>query len=89
MTSLMPRDNHSLMQYYLDGKKNHFFTFFFVKEKNEKKIKNKNLLDQHSYLKNKSLNEISYSQFLATEKVFKQKKYLTEVLLLTVEMNKP
>ena len=70
----MPRDNHSLMQYYLDGKKNHFFTFFFVKEKNTNKIKNKNLLGLHSYLKNKSLNEISYSQFLATEKVFKQKK---------------
>ena len=74
VTSLMPRDNHSLMQYYLDGKKNHFFTFFFVKEKNTNKIKNKNLLGLHSYLKNKSLNEISYSQFLATEKVFKQKK---------------
>tara|TARA_B100000029_G_scaffold501314_1_gene574486 strand:- start:1510 stop:2688 length:1179 start_codon:yes stop_codon:yes gene_type:complete len=72
--SSMPRDNHSLMQYYLDGKKNNFFTFFFVKEKNKNKIKNNNLLDTHSYLKNKSLNEISFAQFLATEKVFKQKK---------------
>ena len=27
--SIMPRDNHSSMQYYLDGVKNHFFTFFF------------------------------------------------------------
>ena len=70
----MPRDNHSLMQYYLDGKKNHFFTFFFVREKNSKKIKNKNLLKTHSYLENKSLNEISFCQFTATEKVFKQKK---------------
>ena len=72
--SIMPRDNHSLMQYYLDGKKNHFFTFFFVREKNSKKIKNKNLLKTHSYLENKSLNEISFRQFTATEKVFKQKK---------------
>ena len=74
LISLMPKDNHSLMQYYLHGNKNHFFTLFFVKEKNTKKIKNKSLLDTHSYLKNKSLNEVSYSQFLATEKVFKQRK---------------
>jgi len=72
--SSMPKDNHSLMQYYLDGNKNHFFTFFFVKEKNTNKIKNRGLLDTHSYLENKSVNEISYSQFLSTERVFKQKK---------------
>ncbi len=71
--SIMPRDNHSLMQYYLDGVKNHFFTFFFVKEKNSKKIKNNEILKSHFYLKNKSLNDISFSQFSATEKVFKKK----------------
>ncbi len=74
LISSMPKDNHSLLQYYLDGNKNHFFTFFFAKEKNTKKIKNKILLDTHLYLKNRGLNEVSYSQFLATEKVFKQKK---------------
>ena len=31
-------------------------------------------MDTHNFLKNKSLNQISFSQFLATEKVFKQKK---------------
>ena len=72
--SIMPKDNHSLMQYYLDGVKNNFFTFFFVKEKNSKIISDTQLLKTHSYLKNKSLNDISYSQFIATEKVFKQKK---------------
>jgi len=74
MISIMPKDNHSLMQYYLDGVKNNFFTFFFVKEKKSIKIKDQQILKNHSYLKNKSLNDISYSQFLATEKVFKQKK---------------
>ena len=29
--SLVPRDNHSLMQLYLDGMKNNFFTFFLWK----------------------------------------------------------
>jgi len=74
IVSVMPRDNHSLMQYYLDGIKNNFFTLFFVKEKNQKKIKNKTILKSSSYLKNKNLNDISYSQFCATEKVFKKKK---------------
>ena len=61
------------MQYYLDGVKNSFYTLFFVKEKNSKRIKNSNLFNSHYYLKNKSLNDIGYSQFCATEKVFKKK----------------
>ena len=71
--SVMPRDNHSLMQYYLDGIKNNFFTFFFVKDKNAKKIKNKSILRSNFYLQNKNLNDISFSQFKATEKVFRRK----------------
>ena len=72
--SEMPKDNHSLMQYYLDGVQNNFFTLFFVKEKNSIKIKKNQLLKSHHYLKNKSLNEISFSQFVATGKVFKKKQ---------------
>ena len=72
--SSMPEDNHSLMQYYLDGIKNNFFTLFFVKEKNSKKINNKKILNSHNYLQNKSLNDISFSQFRATENVFNKKK---------------
>ena len=71
--STMPRDNHSLMQYYLDGIKNNFFTLFFVKEKYSEKINNKSILKSSSYLKGKSLNDISFSQFCATERVFKKK----------------
>ena len=74
IVSSMPRDNHSLMQYYLDGVKNSFFTLFFVIEKNTKKIKNKEILSSHYYLKNKSLNDIAFSQFLATANVLKKKK---------------
>ncbi len=70
----MPKDNHSLMQYYLDGVENNFFTFFFVNENNSIKIKKNNLLKSHDYLKNKNLNQILYSQFIATQKVFKDKK---------------
>ena len=38
LVSIMPKDNHSLMQLYLDGPKNSFYTFFDVLEK--KKTKN-------------------------------------------------
>ena len=72
--SVMPRDNHSLMQYYLDGVKNNFFTLFFVKERKSNKINNKSIFKSHFYLKNKTLNDISFSQFRATEKVFKKKE---------------
>ena len=39
--STMPKDNHSVMQLYLDGNKNNFFTFFYVREKNSLKINKK------------------------------------------------
>ena len=71
--SNMPKDNHSVMQLYLDGPENNFFTFFFVNEKNSIKVKNKDVFSEYSYLKNKSLNEIMYAQKLATEIVFKKK----------------
>jgi len=72
--STMPKDNHSLMQLYLDGPKNNFFTFFSVNEKKSEKIINSKLLKSYSYLKNKSFGFILNSQKLASEKVFFKKK---------------
>jgi len=71
--SNMPKDNHSLMQLYLDGFKNNFYTFFFMNDIFSKKIDNNKLLKTHFYLKNKDLNKIKKSQYLATERVFKKK----------------
>ena len=71
--STMPKDNHSLMQLYLDGPKNNFFTFFSVNEKKSEKIINSKLLKSYSYLKNKSFGFILNSQKLASEKVFFKK----------------
>ena len=73
MISDMPKDNHSMLQFYLDGIKNNFFTFFFVNDNFSKKLINKQLLKSHNYLKNKSLNDIKKSQFNATEIIFKKK----------------
>ena len=74
IVSLVPKDNHSVMQLYLDGFKNNFFTFFYVKEKGFNKIDNSNLLKTHSFLKNKNTNDVLYAQFRATESVFYKKK---------------
>ena len=71
--SEMPKDNHSLMQLYLDGSKNNFYTFFFVKENSSNDINKDNLLKSHSYLEQKSTNDILYSQFIGTQNVFKKK----------------
>ena len=67
----MPKDNHSLMQLYLDGSKKNFYTFFFVEDSNVKRIDNSKLLKTHLYLKNKTLDKIKQTQFEATQKVFK------------------
>ena len=72
--STMPKDNHSLLQLYLDGPKKNFFTFFNVVEKKSEKfnkIINDNSLD---YLKNKSFFEILRAQQQATQNIFKLKK---------------
>ena len=72
--SSMPKDNHSLMQFYLDGPKKSFYTFFSVLENNSSKINNKYLLKSHSYLKNKNLSKIINSQIIGTQNIFKRKK---------------
>ena len=74
IVSNMPKDNHSVMQLYLDGFDNNFFTFFYVKEKNTPKINNHKLLSSEKYLKGKSLDTILYAQKKATENVFEKKK---------------
>ena len=70
----MPKDNHSVMQLYLDGFQNNFFTFFYVKEKNSHKVNNKFILPTHNYLKNKNLSKITLAQKQATENVFRKKR---------------
>ena len=72
--SSMPKDNHSLMQLYLDGPKKSFYTFFNTLDTNVIKMQNNNILFNHKYLKNQSIQKIKQSQMFATEKVFISKK---------------
>ncbi len=71
--SNMPRDNHSVMQLYLDGIKKNFYTIFYVHEKNSEKIISNNILNSKNYLKNKNLSQILYAQKKATENIFDKK----------------
>ena len=70
----MPKDNHSVMQLYLDGNKNNFFSFFNVIEKKSEKMKKNQLQKNFEFLKNKNLYAIINSQKIATENVFSKKK---------------
>ncbi|WP_440643669.1 glucose-6-phosphate isomerase [Candidatus Pelagibacter sp. HIMB123] len=73
IVSTMPKDNHSVMQLYLDGFKNNFFTFFYVNDFKSLKIKNSLLLKSDNNLRNKSLSDILSAQKTASENIFKNK----------------
>ncbi|MDB9718916.1 glucose-6-phosphate isomerase [Candidatus Pelagibacter sp.] len=74
LVSSMPKDNHSLMQLFLDGPKKSFYTFFDVLDNNNIEINKRNIFNSHKFLKNKSIDKIKQSQMLATENVFISKK---------------
>ena len=79
-----PKDHHSIMQLYLDGKKNKFFTFFkTINNKLDQPIKD--YFDQK--FKRKSLNNIIDSQFNATINVFK--KNLIPFRVVLIDQKKP
>ena len=70
--SNLPKDNHSLMQLYLDGNKNNFFTIFDVIDQKGPNIKNRNLLSSYNFLKNRSVKSIMIAQKDAVKRVFKK-----------------
>ena len=72
--SSMPKDNHSLLQLYLDGPKNNFYTFFNVIENKSNIIKTKFLNNSQFNLNNKKLYDVINAQKVATQRIFKQKK---------------
>ena len=74
IVSSMPKDNHSLMQLFLDGPKNNFYTIFSAREKKLEKLDKNYLFNNYTMLKNKSINKILESQKIATENIFKKEK---------------
>ena len=74
IVSSMPKDNHSLMQLFLDGPKNNFYTIFSAREKKLEKLDKNYLFNNYTILKNKSINKILETQKKATENIFKKEK---------------
>ena len=75
MVSFVPKDHHSLLQLYLDGPKDKFFTFFnSTTKENITKINKKIIPENMNFLKNKNLKSIIYAQSEATKNIFKSKK---------------
>jgi len=72
--SNMPKDNHSLMQLYLDGTKNNFYSIFISQEKIKKDFKKLNFLHPYKYLKKYDINKVLEVKKKATENVFRKKK---------------
>ena len=71
--SNMPKDNHSVMQLYLDGFTKNFYTFFFVNEPGSSKINNNQLFKGQDFLKNKNIRDIILAQKKASEAIFLKK----------------
>tara|TARA_B100001248_G_scaffold136808_1_gene102733 strand:- start:2831 stop:4003 length:1173 start_codon:yes stop_codon:yes gene_type:complete len=74
IVSTMPKDNHSLLQLYLDGPKNNYFTFFSVKENKSNKYNKLLLTNEIEYLKNSNVSDVLSAQRIATQKVFRKNK---------------
>ena len=74
IVSTMPKDNHSLLQLYLDGPKNNYFTFFSVKENKSNKYNKLLLTNEIEYLKNFNVSDVLSAQRIATLKVFRKNK---------------
>ena len=72
--SLAPRDHHSVLQLYLDGPKDKFFTFFSSSnESNTHKISSVVIPNSMKFLKNRNLGFIIKAQCNATKNIFKSK----------------
>ena len=75
MLSFGPKDHHSLLQLYIDGPRNKFFTFINSRTKEDKyKIKKDILSKNMNFLKNKSIDLVINAQCKAAKKTFKLKK---------------
>ena len=73
--SFGPKDHHSLLQLYLDGPKDKFFTFFnSTKRENKLKVARDIIPNSMGFLINKNLEFIINAQCTATKNIFKLKK---------------
>jgi len=66
-----PKDHHSVLQLYLDGPKDKFFTFFeTTNKKSNYKVANQIIPKNMQFIKNKNINSIIKAQSNAVKKIF-------------------
>ena len=75
IASFGPKDHHSLLQLYLDGPKNKFFTFFnSANKENTHKLKNEIIPNSMKFIKGKNLKSIINAQLNSVKNIFIAKK---------------
>jgi len=67
MVSSMPKDHHSLLQLYLEGPKNNFFTIFTSRHQKKFQLSSYLIPKSIKYIANKNLENIIYAQRKAME----------------------
>ncbi len=72
LISKAPKDNHSLLQLYLDGPKDKIFYIFSENKSSNKKIKINSLDKKTDFLRNKSLSQIKHAQKNAFIEILKK-----------------
>ena len=75
IVSYGPKDHHSVLQLFLDGPRDKFFTFFNCEERSAKhKVSKNNLSIETRFLKKTTLESIVKAQADAVQKIFTLKK---------------
>jgi len=84
ITSICPKDHHSMMQLYLDGPKNKFFNIFSPQDEvYYKKFENLNFYN----IEEKSPNELIQKQFHSVIETFFEKKIPHRIINITDHKN--
>jgi len=74
IVSILPRDNHSLLQLYLDGPRNNFFTIFASRHNKKYLISDYLIPKSVKHIGNKKLETITEAQRKATQSAFMKKR---------------
>jgi len=84
IVSSAPKDHHSLLQLYLDGPKDKFFTFITTNKKNQGIMMNKKVLYDNdlNYLSGKKMGDLMEAEQKATIETFKKNNFLFRVINL-------
>lgn len=83
LKGLGPNDQHSLLQLYLEGPQDKFFSFFYLERINTEVVQYKTIhLNKFGYLSHKALSDINKANFSATINALNFKKLPIRSIIL-------